>query len=348
VYIPRKFREDKFYVRDEEELEIVNVRFMSKFQTEYNLLKKRQRDFAVAINAEDDVIYGFIEHCTVSDVVKMEMGAIWERDVKADEDKINDEWKTKIQGMKTAYETDKQKLASLNRTRFAQFEQRRQDAARHIPDDNISVISEEDFEEADAEEIEESEPAQQESNEPVPTNETATPEINSVDTLTTFDSAMASTVTVRRHRSSVQNNAPSTARINAQTQPPLVVSTATSTDGNRRLTAPARVPPAPTAPATLPTAVSTEAEETDERLAQPAEEQTTDSRHIIDDLLTEDTIDASAPLFATTQNDDMGDDFATQDIDNIRNLAENFGVTPSRQNSDLQSNYKFRKRSPLK
>ena len=91
VYIPRKFREDKFYVRDEEELEIVNVRFMSKFQTEYNLLKKRQQDFTVAINAEDDVIYGFIEHCTASDGVKTEMGAIWERDVKADEDKINED-----------------------------------------------------------------------------------------------------------------------------------------------------------------------------------------------------------------------------------------------------------------
>ena len=50
VYIPRKFRDDKFFVRDQEELEILNLRFMGKFDSEYHLLKKRQRDFAAAIN----------------------------------------------------------------------------------------------------------------------------------------------------------------------------------------------------------------------------------------------------------------------------------------------------------
>ena len=78
MYIPKKFRDDKFFVRDEEELEIVNLRFKGKFDSEYRLLKKRQRDFATAVNSEDDTIYNFIGHCNVSDMVKTEIAAIWE------------------------------------------------------------------------------------------------------------------------------------------------------------------------------------------------------------------------------------------------------------------------------
>ena len=35
VYIPQNFREDNFYVQDEEELEIIKGRFLGKFQSEY-------------------------------------------------------------------------------------------------------------------------------------------------------------------------------------------------------------------------------------------------------------------------------------------------------------------------
>ena len=107
VYIPRKFRDDKFFVRDEEELEIVQVRFMGKFQSEFNLLRKRQRDFATAVNAEDDIIYNLLDHCRVTDSVKTEIANIWEQDVKADEEKIDQEWVTNTNGMKAAYEKEK-------------------------------------------------------------------------------------------------------------------------------------------------------------------------------------------------------------------------------------------------
>ena len=130
AYIPRKFRDDKFFVRDEEELAIVNVRFMGKFDSEYNLLKKRQRDFATAINAEDDVIYELIEHCNAPDVVKTEIAAIWERDVKSEEDKTKEDWRKKVTGMKAAYEKDKKNLEELNQQRKAKFQKLRQGTRR--------------------------------------------------------------------------------------------------------------------------------------------------------------------------------------------------------------------------
>ncbi len=90
-------------------------------QTEYNLLKQRQRDFAAAINAEDDVIYGLIEHCSAENDVKTEMAAIWDEDTKSEETKIKEEWKVKITGMKIAYEKDKTNLAELNQQRALKF-----------------------------------------------------------------------------------------------------------------------------------------------------------------------------------------------------------------------------------
>ena len=130
VYIPKKFRDDRFFVRDEEELSIINVCFMGKFDSEYHLLKKRQRDFAAAINAEDDIIYDLIEHCNTTDVIKNEIASIWERDVKGDEEKIKEIWVKKIIGMKAAYEKDKKKLEEVNQDRKAKFEQLRQETRR--------------------------------------------------------------------------------------------------------------------------------------------------------------------------------------------------------------------------
>ena len=49
-----------------------------------------------------------IEHCGVPDLVKTEMGGIWERDVKSDEEKINKQWEKNIVGIISAHNKDNQ------------------------------------------------------------------------------------------------------------------------------------------------------------------------------------------------------------------------------------------------
>ena len=149
IYIPRKFRDDKYYVRDEEELDIINARFMGKFRSDYNLLKKRQRDFAAAVNTEDDIIYNFIEQCNVSDMVRTEIATIWQRDRKEDEEKINSEWTKSIKGMKIAYEKDRRHLAELNQQRAKKFEEIRQ-SARTVP--AVEAVLDEDLEQEESDE----------------------------------------------------------------------------------------------------------------------------------------------------------------------------------------------------
>ena len=102
---------------------------MGKFRSEYDLLKKRQRDFASAVNEQDDIIYNFIEHCEVPESVKTELAAIWERDNKSSEATVDSKWLKNIAGMKIAYEKDKQKLAEHNQRRAKKFEELRGSAS---------------------------------------------------------------------------------------------------------------------------------------------------------------------------------------------------------------------------
>ena len=117
-YIPRKFREDKFHVMDEEELEIVNRRSLANLTCQYDILSKRKRDFALKVNQEDDKIYEHVEAMAISAESKIEIINIWQKDTKGDENKVKQEWKRKVTEMKQAYAKDKEILAEKNRSRF--------------------------------------------------------------------------------------------------------------------------------------------------------------------------------------------------------------------------------------
>ena len=308
VYIPHKFREDRFFVRDEEELAIVNVRFMGKFDSEYNLLKKRQRDFAAAINAKDDIIYALIEQCDTTDIVKAEIAAIWEKDVKGDEEKINEEWKKKVTGMKAAYEKDKQKLEELNQKRRAKFEQLQRNTRRVEVNEerNRMVISLSSFD--------------------VNGDEQFGEEISSTIQPSAEDTGLV--------EDTVSFQVSSERPPNAQELSDNVIVPSTHD---------------PRSPTLTIRETNNVAEETvqngDETLPQSTEH--LDQQNItIRDNSAEISLNSSAPLFETTVNN--GDDvFATQDRNNILHMAGNF-ATPEGVTSSIISNYKFRKRQPLK
>ena len=77
---------------------------------------------------------------------------------KGDEEKIKENWKKKITGMKAAFENDKKKVDERNQKRRAEFEQRLQETRRFELDDetnrfliSIDSFSMEEGEEADEE-----------------------------------------------------------------------------------------------------------------------------------------------------------------------------------------------------
>ena len=85
-YIPRKFREDKFQVNDQEELDIVNRRSMANFQCQHDILIKRKRDFATMVNNEDDLIIRYVEeNVQLSPDTRIEISNIWQKRINEDE-----------------------------------------------------------------------------------------------------------------------------------------------------------------------------------------------------------------------------------------------------------------------
>ena len=59
--------------------------------------------------------------------------------MKASEEKVKNNWKEKILGMKTAYEKDKQKLQELNLRRRKKFDELRQSAQTNNTNSTVVV-----------------------------------------------------------------------------------------------------------------------------------------------------------------------------------------------------------------
>ena len=69
-YIPKKFREDKYFVRNERELEKVFNRSMSNMQCEYDILTIRKDDFKEEFEAADIAVRTFVEQQNIAQNLK--------------------------------------------------------------------------------------------------------------------------------------------------------------------------------------------------------------------------------------------------------------------------------------
>ena len=138
-YVPRKFRKDRYHVNDQEELNIITRRGLANFRCEYDILRKRHREFANKVNEQDDMVYAYVESLGISRESKFEISKIWERDTKTDEEKVQKEWVKKIDGMKKAYAKDKVSLQEKNHARFGSSQNithRRRPSNREVNDDD--------------------------------------------------------------------------------------------------------------------------------------------------------------------------------------------------------------------
>ena len=117
-YIPRKFREDKLFVRNERELEKVYNRSMANLQCEYDILEIRKSDYKEQYGKMDDEIRQHVDNESLSQSVKQAILDIWTKDCKEVEDAAKKVWKKKLLGVKKAFEEDKEALKKLNSRRF--------------------------------------------------------------------------------------------------------------------------------------------------------------------------------------------------------------------------------------
>ena len=121
-YIPKKFREDRYHVRNERELEKVYNRSMANFQCEYDILTIRKSDYKEQLDNFTNKTRGFVNEQHLDEPIQKEIMNIWEREAKKDEDSVIREWKKKIIGVKKSFTLDKKNLENINRNRFQRRE----------------------------------------------------------------------------------------------------------------------------------------------------------------------------------------------------------------------------------
>lgn len=110
IYIPRKFRNDKYHVMSQEERNVLTKLNIKKFQSECEILKIRRDRFTMEITEKDDQIKAFVESNTSNNNSKSQLLKLHIDEINRDIEKINNSWKKKIQSTKKAFQQDKEQL----------------------------------------------------------------------------------------------------------------------------------------------------------------------------------------------------------------------------------------------
>ena len=113
VYIPKKFREEKFHARNVREREVIEKRSLANMHCEYDLLSIRREDFKTEYQVLDTDVKKQLEEEQLAPPVIQETLEIYKRECKKEEEKINKEWRRKIAGVKKSFKKDKEERKKL-------------------------------------------------------------------------------------------------------------------------------------------------------------------------------------------------------------------------------------------
>ena len=113
IYIPRKFRNDKYHVNTKEEKHIVMKSNIQKLQNECEILKLRRDNFASEIIKQDEKINLFITDVTTSTTLTNELKTLHNEEIQRDMDRINSQRKKKFNSTKESFQRDKTKYFQL-------------------------------------------------------------------------------------------------------------------------------------------------------------------------------------------------------------------------------------------
>ena len=118
-YIPKRFREDKYHIRNERELEKIWNRSMSNMSCKYEILEIRKEDFWEEIEKFDLSLREELDGKELSEAVIDEIMKKWKQHCEEDEVKVDKEWRRKLTGIRKGFASDKEELAKKNQHRFS-------------------------------------------------------------------------------------------------------------------------------------------------------------------------------------------------------------------------------------
>ena len=108
LYIPKKFRNEKVYVRSARERKVIEKSNWHKFQNECELLKIRREDYTSYLFEKDNFIRDFIENTAPQEEAKNELLALFQEEITRDINGVKKSWTKKVKSTSEAHLRDKE------------------------------------------------------------------------------------------------------------------------------------------------------------------------------------------------------------------------------------------------
>lgn len=119
IYIPRKFRSDKYHVMSPSELIAVNKMELQRFKTECDIFALRKDLFTERFINIDTNARDIILNSNISTQAKNLLFCRWEECVNEDKVKVDTKWLRKVEGMKSAFIEDEKFIKEHQKKRIA-------------------------------------------------------------------------------------------------------------------------------------------------------------------------------------------------------------------------------------
>ena len=114
MYIPRKFRNDRVHIMNDNEKNIYDKLALEKLKTEMEILTNRREHFRNKLDVIDNELKQFIESKNTAELLQKEIESEWQKDCEKQHTRLDEIWKKKIEGTKKAFEKDKAYLQRNN------------------------------------------------------------------------------------------------------------------------------------------------------------------------------------------------------------------------------------------
>ena len=117
LYIPKKFRSDRYHVMSSNELNVLTQMELKKFQSECQILNLRREEYSERASHIDKQIEALINREDLSSSARTKCLERWQILVKEDTDRIVSKWTKKLDGMRKAFDRDNEFLQRHQKTR---------------------------------------------------------------------------------------------------------------------------------------------------------------------------------------------------------------------------------------
>ena len=117
VYVPKKFRRDRYHIMSAAELEILQRREENELKSEIEVFKLREERNRKIVELQDDLVTIFVNERIQNPYLKETVLRAWNDKNRNEMERVTGVWYGKIEGVRKAFNKDKEYIRRHNETR---------------------------------------------------------------------------------------------------------------------------------------------------------------------------------------------------------------------------------------